>query len=549
MSFFENHELVFFVARALYHGITKNFAILWLCVAAVLVGYWLFLMRNRCIGVINNNAFATFAGLFVVSYLLLMFLLIPWHAHIIWRDNPYIVSPWGIIEPDISSDGRYTPIAQQQWRIFLYFLDGEKGWFTVVALEFVLTSLALFFVLMKENGFLPALTGVLVFVTDVGVATVYGDTIFSERYVIIGFLLFVYGSLGYKKHYDTPYALIAAMGAHLALYNKEVSLIFLGVTSVTYIVTDLLTKPTMSSSDRNWQKFWKNYAPEIITLAMCFAFIVMYVVSIFPIRQGESYGGGSFQFSEMIRVSLRDLFNYRIVFMILAIPLLLLPTVRKVPTWAFYFALAAGSLSYVISYSIVGFEGYYYRAPAIGVFVLVLGWLMANLLSVKWQKLSFLGAIALVLILETFPIPLIDKFGRNPSDIDHSSYVLPKGIAATLDYRFEMAHLYQVATYLKHLEEVNPSRIRVIFDGQYPWMVRNFISYTKNFLGVRFIASKELRKGDYIAVLSRNREYVEQHFGGSEYREIYASGNVFRGLFSTAQDKKKSYVFEYIGRN
>jgi hypothetical protein len=103
--------------------------------------------------------------------------------------------------------------------------------------------------------------------------------------------------------------------------------------------------------------------------------------------------------------------------------------------------------------------------------------------------------------------------------------------------------------YLKHLEEVNPDRIRVIFDGQYPWMVRNFISYTKNFLGVRFIVPKELRKGGYIAVLSRNREYVEQHFGGSEYKEIYASGNVFRGLFSTVQDKKKSYVFEYIGRN
>jgi hypothetical protein len=110
----------------------------------------------------------------------------------------------------------------------------------------------------------------------------------------------------------------------------------------------------MSPPDHNWQKFWKTI-PRNHNAGHVFCFIVMYVVSIFPIRQGESYGGGSFQFSEMIRVSLRDLFNYRIVFMILAIPLLFLPTVRKVPTWAFYFALAVGSLSYVIYYSIIGF--------------------------------------------------------------------------------------------------------------------------------------------------------------------------------------------------
>lgn len=116
MSLVEGQELPFF-ARALYQVLTKRFVILWLCVAAVLAGRWLFLVRARWMRAISKNPFATFASLVVVSYLLLLFVLIPWHAHLIWRDNPSVVSPWGIMAPYITTAGRYTPMAHQEWYV------------------------------------------------------------------------------------------------------------------------------------------------------------------------------------------------------------------------------------------------------------------------------------------------------------------------------------------------------------------------------------------------------------------------------------------------
>ena len=83
--------------------LTRHFLVLWLGVAAVLIGCWLVLMRTRFVGVIGKNPFAAFAGLFVVSYLLLLVILIPWHAHLIWRDNPNIVGPWGVMRPYVNA--------------------------------------------------------------------------------------------------------------------------------------------------------------------------------------------------------------------------------------------------------------------------------------------------------------------------------------------------------------------------------------------------------------------------------------------------------------
>ena len=219
----------------------------------------------------------------------------------------------------------------------------------------------------------------LVAATDVRVATVYNDTIFSEPAVIAGFLLFAYGSLQYRKHHDAPYALVAVLGAHLALSTKEVSFTFLGATSVTYI-----------------------------------------------------------------------------------------------------------------------------------------------------------------------PIGLVDRLGKNESDVDHSSYVLPKAVAAILDYRIEMAQLYQAAVYLCKPKRENPGPITVVLDGQYPWMVNDFLLYARRLLGVRVVRADEPQQGDYVAVLSRDRRHVEQHFGGERYRQVFASHDVFGGVFQSAQAKKRSYVFQFV---
>jgi hypothetical protein len=234
--------------------------------------------------------------------------------------------------------------------------------------------------------------------------------------------------------------------------------------------------------------------------------------------------------------------------MILAIPLFLLSRVRQLPNWASYFALAAGSLAYVAAYSVLGLVGYYYTAPAIVAFMLVLGWAMANLLAVKRQKLGFLGAIAMVLLLETFPIGLVDRLGKNESDVDHSPYVLPKAVAAILDYRVEMAQLYQAAVYLRKLERESPGPISVVLEGQYPWMVNDFLLYARRVLGVRVVRADLPQQGDYVAVLSRDRRHVEEHFGGAEYRQVFASHDVFGGVFQRAQAKKRSYVFQFVGR-
>jgi hypothetical protein len=545
MRFFQDHQLAFVSAL-----LARHFLVLWLSVAAVLIGCWLVLMRTRLrarfMGAVGNNPFAAFASLFVVSYLLLLVILIPWHAHLIWRDNPNIVGPWGVMRPYINAMGRYTPMAHQGMRAFSHFLDGDKDWFTVMALLLVLTCAALFFLIKQQGALLPALTGVLVAATDVGVATVYSDTIFSEPAVIAGFLLFAYGSLQYRKHHDAPYALVAALGAHVALYTKEVSFTFLAAGSVTYILADLSTKPRTSLK---WQNLWKDYAPELLVLVMCCGFLLMYALSTLPIRQGRAYAENeAFHWSYMLRTSLRQLFNYRIVLMILAIPLFLVSKVRQLPNWASYFALAAGSLAYVAAYSVLGLVGYYYTAPAIVAFALVLGWVMASLLAANGQKLAFLGAIALVLLLETFPIALVDRLGKNESDVDHSSYVLPKAVAAILDYRVEMAQLYQAAVYLRKLERENPGPTTVVLEGQYPWMVKDFLLYARRVLGVRVVRADQPQEGDYVAVLSRDRRHVEEHFGGAEYRQVWVSHDVFGGVFSAAQAKKRSYVFQYIGR-
>jgi hypothetical protein len=480
----------------------------------------------------------------VVFYVFLLVILIPWHAHLIWRDNPNIVGPWGVMRPNINAMGRYTPMAHQGMRVFSHFLDGEKDWFTVMALLLVLTCLALFFIIKQQGPFLPALTGVLFATTDVGVANVYSDTIFSEPAVTAGFLLFAYGSVQYRKRHDTPYALVAALGAHLALYTKEVSFTFLGAASVTYIIVDLSIRPRTSLK---WQNLWKDYAPEIIVLVMCCAFLLMYTLSTLPIRQGKAYAEDQFfQAPQMLRTSLRRLSNYRIVLMILAIPMFLLPKLRQLQHWTFYFAIAVGSLAYVAAYSVLGLVGDYYPAPAIVAFTVVLGWCLANLLSVKGQRLAFLG-VSLALILEMVPTALIDRLRKSDSDVDRSSYVLPKAVAAVVDYRVEMAQLHQAALYLRKLERESPGPIRVVFDGQYSWMVKDFVLYTKKMLGLGLVRSEKALPGDYVAVLSRTREYVEQHFGGGEYKPVFTSQNVFGGLFSAAQAKRRSYVFQYLG--
>ena len=542
MRFFEGHQLPLAVSAIL----TKHFLTLWFGVAALLVGWWFFLMRARIVAVLKRNPFVATAGLVVVSYVLLLVLLIPWYAHLIWRDNPNIVGPWGVMRPYINAQGRYTPMAHQGMRIFSHFPDGDKDWFTLMAAALVLTCAAVFFLIKQHGPALPALTGVLVATTDVGVATVYSDTIFSETAVIAGFLLFAYGSLQYKKGNELPYALVAALGAHLALYTKEVSFTFLGAASVTYILADLAARPRTGVK---WRQLWKDYAPEILVLAMCGAFLLMYAFSTLPIRQGRAYAENeAFHASHMLETSLRQLFNYRIVLMILAVPLFLRSNVRRLPDWAFYFALAVGSLAYVAAYSVLGLVGYYYTAPAIVTFTLVLGWSMAHLLRVTGQKLAFVAAIALVLILETVPIPAIDRLGKNESDVDHSAYVLPKALAAVVDYRSEMSQLHQAAVYLRKLEREKPGPVRVVFDGQYPWMVRDFILYTRRVMGMDLVRADEAGPGDYIAVLSRDPGYVRQHFGGGEYRQVFSSHDVFRGAFRGAQIKKRSYVFEYVGR-
>jgi hypothetical protein len=540
MRFFEGDQLPLVVSALL----TKHFLLLWFGIAALLVAWWLFLMRTRILGVLKRNPFVAFAGLVVVFYVFLLVILIPWHAHLIWRDNPNIVGPWGIMRPHINAMGRYTPMAHQGMRVFSHFLDGDKDWFTVMALILVLTCLALFFLIKQHGPLLPALTGVLVATTDVGVATIYSDTIFSEPAVTAGFLLFAYGSLQYRKQHDVPYALVAALGAHLALYTKEVSFTFLGAASVTYIVVDLSTRPRTSLK---WQNLWKDYAPEIIVLTLCCGFLLLYALSTAPIRHGKAYAEDqAFQPAQMLRTSLRRLSNYRIVLMILAIPMFLLPKVRQLPHWTFYFALAVGSLAYVAAYSVLGLVGDYYPAPAIVAFTLVLGWCLADLFPVKGQRLAFLGA-SLVLILETVPTALI-RLRKAESDVDRSSYVLPKAVAAIVDYRVEMAQLHQAALYLRKLERESPGPIRVVLDGQYSWMVKDFLLYTKRMLGLRLVRSEKALPGDYVAVLSRSSEYVEEHFGGREYKPVFASHDVFGGVFSAAQAQRRSYVFEYLGR-
>ncbi len=297
--------------------------------------------------------------------------------------------------PVWSAEGRFYPLADQEFNLLRFITRSPAGYHAFVVAELLVLLCVLFFVLNEFKIRYRALILAAAIVAPSFVVP-FAGFVFPERNVFFWLAILLLCLRGYSRTKARVYFIGCLVATHFALYYKEIVVLVV----VAYAVTRLMLQWDVRRrlGHRGRLDFAKENALSLGMLAVSSIYVVLFVAAVLPHR--------NFSYVAEHREALRS------VLLAYAhtdwLPLILLVVVI-LRFWRFIFSsgqldpiwdpLAVGALAYFLSLIALRLFSGYYTAPVDFIALLYLASLSLGWLTKQTRARVFVVATAFICVL------------------------------------------------------------------------------------------------------------------------------------------------------
>lgn len=285
--------------------------------------------------------------------------------------------------------GRFYPLADQEFNLLKSITHSPTGYHGLIAAELVIFVFILFFVLREYRVRYRSLTLIFTLATP-AVLIPFTGFVYPERNVIFWFAVLVLCLLGYNRTRSPVYFAGCLAATHVALYYKEIVVLFVVAYAVSRVALDLRENRLRG---RTWQGIVKENLLSLSMLTVSAVYVMLFLVAMIPHHKFSYIAEHRETLGSVLGTTLQLEWLPLLLFVVLATRAwrFLFASARLDPLWD---PLAVGALAYCVGVLALKLSSGYYMAPADFIAILYLAKMCA-----AWMAKPTLARTALVVAL------------------------------------------------------------------------------------------------------------------------------------------------------
>ncbi len=286
--------------------------------------------------------------------------------------------------------GRFYPLADQEFNLLKFVTRTPVGYHALVAAQFVVFVVILFFALREFRVRYRALIVLLAVVAPSFVIPFTGF-VYPERNLVFWLVILVLCLRGYDKTEAPIYFVGCLVATHFALYYKETAVLFVVAYAVTRLALEFRAQPL--AGRRSWRAMAKEDSLSLGMLAVSGIYVGLFLIAMSPHRNFSYIAEHRETLASVLFSSLQLdwLLWILLVVLLFRAGRSVLSSSRLDPMWD---ALGVGALAYFFGILALKLNSGYYNAPADFIALLYLA-----SMSLVWLSKPSRGRIAVVAVL------------------------------------------------------------------------------------------------------------------------------------------------------
>ncbi len=330
-------------------------------------------------------------GLFLASYIALI---------LIWEDftygddsmfTLYTLKGHNLAPPIWPSDGRFFPLAHQEFNLIRHFAGSMAGYHAFPILELLILSSILLMVDGELSISARSGLAALVLVTPAIVIS-FGGLVYDERNLVLCLACLALFVKRFEQTQSTAWAVAAAISAQVMIYYKETAFLLL----LGFALGRLLLR-CWDGGQPNWN--WNRLRDKASRLDLCLALLsvlyLVYYVAVMLRHLNMQYADTSRLPLATVLISSLKLDILVWLFVAVALVRTCLILWRRASPLPLWDGLGFGGVAYFTSYIYLRMFTVYYLAPVDLIAVLYLG----RFTILSWGRRSSSARLAIVLLI------------------------------------------------------------------------------------------------------------------------------------------------------